>query len=259
MKIVILGAGNVATHLCKAFVGAGHEVVVWNRTQESLVPLREFAVCTTQMIMLPKDVDLYLISVKDDAVADVATQLHETIGETAAMVAHTAGSLRMDMLGNHFCNCGVFYPMQTFSKDKVLDYSKIPFFVEANGEGVSKLEMLARSVSDTVYHLNSEQRKHLHLASVFACNFANHLFAVSEEILNSIGLPLSVMQPLIDETIDKVYKVGPVLGQTGPAVREDHNIMDAQMQLLSSTPELQEIYKLISQNIINYKHKITHD
>lgn len=259
MKIAILGAGNVATHLCKAFAGAGHEVAVWNRSQQSLAPLQQLAVCTTRMADLPKDVDLYLISVKDDAVANVAAQLHSTVGEPTAIVAHTAGSLDMGMLKEHFCNCGVLYPMQTFSTAKALDYSKIPFFVEATGEGVVTLENLARSVSDTVYRLSSEQRRYLHLASVFACNFTNHLFAVSEEVLGNIGLPLSMMHPLIAETIDKVYTIGPVRGQTGPAVREDCNIMNAQMQLLSSNAELQEMYKLISQNIINYKHKNTND
>lgn len=255
MKVNVLGAGRVAGHLANAFVQAGHEVAVWNRGEESLCPIRERlgCLCTTRMEELPKQVDMYIISVKDDVVSDVATQLYGVIGETNAIVAHTAGSLSMDLLKQYFQHCGVLYPMQTFSKDKVLDYTKIPFFVEGNAEVVKQLKCLAEFVSKSVFELDSEHRKYLHLSSVFACNFVNHCFAVSEEILKGIDIPFSVMIPLIEETVDKVSGMSPRDGQTGPAVREDHNIMEAQMELLKDEPRLKQIYQLMSENIIDYK------
>ena len=255
MKICILGAGNVATHLARAFSQARHDVAVWNRSEAALRPIAAElgCPCTTEMDALPKDADVYIISVKDDAVAPVAKQLALCLGETKAMVAHTAGSLPKSLVDGCFENGGVLYPMQTFSRNKTLEYSKIPFFVEEQGD---VLKMLAESVSESVYILTSEQRKVLHLASVFACNFTNHCYAISEEILKEIDIPFAALLPLINETTAKVNSLPPREAQTGPAVREDYTVMDAQTALLEGRPGLQDIYKRISKSIIEYKNKI---
>lgn len=255
MNISILGAGNVATHLARAFSGAGHRVAVWNRSETGLLPLRGDlgCFCTVDMAALPIDTDVYIIAVKDDAVASVAHLLAEATRKHPhfrSLVAHTAGSLPMSLLEDCFGHCGVFYPMQTFSKSKPLDYSKIPFFVEEKG---NQLKQLARSVSEHVFNLTSEQRKVLHLASVFACNFANHCYSIAEDVLKKIGVPFTALLPLIGETTDKVSVLSPLEAQTGPAVREDQVVMNSQLQLLSGNPDLQEIYARMSESIIKFK------
>lgn len=255
MKLCILGAGNVATHLATAFVGAGHDVTVWNRSKAGLdiVSTLRNCHCTTQIDMLPPDADVYLISVRDDALSDVAEALYNVVGNSDSVVAHTAGSVSIQILESHFAHCGVLYPMQTFSKTKALDYSTIPFFVEGKLGADVILRRLAESVSPNVYKADSDQRKTLHIACVFACNFVNHCFAISERILNEANVPFSAMLPLINETISKAQVMSPRDGQTGPAVREDHTVMDAHITMLNDKPTEQEIYKLLSKSIINYK------
>ena len=255
-KIAILGAGNVASHLLRAFSRVGCSVTVWNRSDGALVALRDEpgVLCTTCMDELPADAQVYLISVKDDAVESVAQRLQQAKGSelgSGSIVAHTAGSLPVSLLEKYFPNCGVLYPMQTFSKDKELDYSKIHFFVEEKGD---ILRRLAGCVSEHVHDLTSEQRKVLHLASVFACNFANHCYVMAEDVLRGIGVPFAALLPLISETTDKVSALPPLKAQTGPAVREDRSVMDAHRQLLGDRADLQDIYERMSESIIKYKH-----
>ena len=252
MKVAILGAGNVASHMARALSGVGHDVALWNRSEAALVPLRvELNVsCTTDLAALPSDADVYLISVKDDAVAAVAQQLAE-VGCTAAVYAHTAGSLPKSLLEPYFKHSGVLYPMQTFSKGKALDYSKIPFFVE---EENNILHELALTISERVYTLSSEQRKVLHTASVFACNFANHCCTIASELLRDIGVPFSALLPLVDETVAKLSVLPPNEAQTGPAIREDYGVIDAQISLLDAYPDWREIYTRLTSSIITHKH-----
>lgn len=256
MKICILGAGNVASHLARAFCQANHDVVVWNRSESPLLAISEELQCrcTTDVRELPTDADAYIISVKDDAVRRVAELLSSTLSCTKPVVAHTAGSVSLEVLSGHFENAGVFYPLQTFSKDKSLNYSEVPFFVEGSGVVIKTLRDLAGTVSEHVYEMSSEQRKILHLASVFACNFTNHCYAISEKILSEISIPFNVMLPLIRETLDKVATMTPVKSQTGPAAREDYDVIESQMSLLEGNEVEQELYRLFSKNIITYKH-----
>lgn len=256
MRVCIFGAGNVAFHLTHAFIDAGHEVFVWNRSEGALASMIELGAknCTTRIEDIPKDIDLYLISVKDDAVTEVLEMLRGHLPSNVN-VAHTAGSLSVEIVEKRFVNCGVLYPMQTFTKGKDLKYCEIPFFIEEKGEMKGLVRALAESVSDKVYELNSSQRRYLHLASVFACNFVNHCYTLSESVLSKIGLPFSVMLPLVDETVAKVKQLNsPVDCQTGPAVREDAMVMGAQKELLEDQRE-KDIYDLMSLSIIDYKHK----
>lgn len=250
MKIVLIGAGNLATNLGKALHRAHHEIVqVYSRTEASASALAETLACphTTRLTDVVRSADVFIISVKDTALPSVAAALYE--GREGQFFVHTAGSMPLAVLPS--ARCGVFYPMQTFSKNKEVDFSVIPCFVEAsNEEDEATLRSLGKTLSDSVYTLDSENRKYLHLSAVFCCNFANHCYALGAQLLQAHGgIPFSVMLPLIGETAHKLYSMTPVEAQTGPAVRWDENVMEKQRQLLAATPHLQQIYELMSQSI----------
>lgn len=256
MRISFIGAGNVATHLALAFQEAGHEVVgIYSRTMQSADMLAGKLNCerkTQQQKSLPFTFDdfqdngseLYLISVKDDVVMNLAQRLIPLA--PTAIWAHTAGSLPMDVIsGEHI---GVFYPMQTFSKEKHVDMSKVSLFIESK-TCEDELMNLAQTISNRVYKLDSDGRKRLHLAAVFACNFVNHCYALSEKLLVEQGLPFEVMLPLIDETASKAHVLSPKDAQTGPAIRGDETIMSKQIELLKDNELMQSIYSIMSKSI----------
>ena len=250
MKIVLIGAGNLATNLGKALQGAEHEIMqVWSRTEASAQALATVLKCpyTTDVKDVVKCADVFIVAVKDSVMPSLATSLKE--GREGQLFVHTAGSMPMDILP--FDRRGVLYPMQTFSKHKVVDFSVIPCFIEASDESdEALLTTLSKTISDTVCALDSENRKYLHLAAVFCCNFANHCFAMGERLLQEHGnLPFSVMLPLIEETAAKLYSLSPREAQTGPAVRWDENVIDKHLQLLAEKPDMQKIYELMSKSI----------
>ena len=250
MKVVLIGAGNLATNLGKALFRAGHEIVqVYSRTEESARTLADELKCvyTTDIKAVVRSADVFIIAVKDSVLPSVASSLQT--GREGQLFVHTAGSMSMEILP--FERCGVLYPMQTFSKNKEVDFSVIPCFIEAKEKGdLQLLKTLALTISDTVYELDSENRKYLHLAAVFCCNFANHCFGLGARLLQEHGnIPFSVMLPLIDETAAKLYLMSPHEAQTGPAVRLDTNVMDKHLQLLAETPDLQKIYQQFSKSI----------
>ena len=148
--------------------------------------------------------------------------------------------------------CGVLYPMQTFSMDREVDFREIPLFIEASdAASLQQIRALADSISQHVYELSTADRKYLHLAAVFACNFANHCYTLAADVLQKKGLPFDVMLPLVDETARKVHELHPTEAQTGPAVRGDQNVMQAQAALLDG--KAKEIYELLSQSIQEHK------
>ena len=145
---------------------------------------------------------------------------------------------------------GVLYPLQTFSKQRKVSFDEIPFFVEANQrEDVDLLKSIASALSDQIYEVTPEQRKSLHLAAVFACNFTNHMYALAAGLLEKYGLPFDVLLPLIDETAGKVHELSPLIAQTGPAVRYDRNVINNHLNMLADEPAIQEIYRIVSENI----------
>ncbi len=250
MKVISVGAGRLAWHLVQALSGAGHEVVqVYSRTEESAAALA--AKVGAQPVCRMDDVgdaDVYVVAVKDAVLADVVRQLCK--GRAARVFLHTAGSMPMQVFEGLAAHYGVFYPMQTFSKERALDFSRIPIFLEGSDPvalGVART--LAESVSRQVVELSGEGRRRLHLAAVFACNFANHCYELASEVLQEQGLPFSVMQALVDETAAKVSELSPRQAQTGPAVRYDQNVMEAQLSLLADRPLAQQIYRLMSKSI----------
>ena len=271
MKIVLIGAGNLATHLGKALHAAGHDMLqVFSRTMQSAETLASLldAEPLTDIAQVRDDADVYIFSVKDSALVQLVAQLcrHEAdgLGEDGAVNAlrkakkgehervflHTAGSMPMSVFKGMAQHYGVLYPMQTFSRQREVDFSIIPCFVEANDEFAQKqIEGLAREISGRVYQLSSEDRKYLHLSAVFACNFANHCYAISQELLEEHGIPFDVMLPLINETAAKVHEMKPKDAQTGPAVRCDENVIDKQSKLLENHPHFKKVYDSMSKSI----------
>lgn len=253
-KIVLVGAGGLATNLGKALLAAGHEVAeVYSRTVSAAEKLADILSCsfTTNISSINCDADIYIIAVKDDALQSVAREI--IIGREKALFLHTAGSMPMSLL-ERAERYGVLYPMQTFSKSRTVDFSEIPVFVEGNNsETEEAIEHFAMTFSANVRSLPSEKRKYLHLAAVYACNFANHCYAKAEEVLSTAGLPFSVMLPLIDETALKVHSLSPKDAQTGPAVRFDKAVMQAHCLLLEK--EDAELYMNLSRSIKRNKEK----
>lgn len=251
MRLVLVGAGNLATHLGLALVRSGHEVVqVYSRTENSARTLAVRLNCpwTTDL----QDVvcaGMYLIAVKDTALQDLASTLVHRYSD--ALFVHTAGSMPLQALSDAGArHCGVFYPMQTFSRARSVDFSTVPVFVEASSpDDEAILDTLARSVSKRVYRLSSEERRYLHLGAVFVCNFTNHCYARAARLLEKHGLPFDVMLPLIDETASKVHELTPAQAQTGPAVRYDTNVIGKHLELLADDVPVAELYRMMSEDI----------
>lgn len=244
MEIVIIGSGNVAFHLNNAFYEANIKVSqLFGRNEDALKLMSE----TTQVpysINTLQNADLYIICVKDDVIAEVS----QIIKNENALVVHTSGSMPKDALeGNYKKGC--FYPLQTFSKSKVLDYTEIPFFIEAeNTQDLNILKNLALRISPRVQEADYEKRKYIHLTAVFACNFVNHLYARAKEIADNQNIPFNYFIPLIEETMDKIYYLDPKKAQTGPAVRNDARVLELHKQLITDETQL-EIYNLMNQSI----------
>lgn len=242
-KIVLLGAGNVATHLFKAFQKSkGAEIVqVYNRSEKPLEDFRQ-KVSTTTLLSNLKPADVYVVSVSDDAVQD----LIEQIPPSNAVIAHTSGSVPLLKTAKHN---GVFYPLQTFSKQIETDFLQIPICVEASSEeDYAILKTLGESISNKVFSISTEQRKSLHLAAVFACNFTNHLYRISEKICEDNNVPFETLYALIGETARKVQTQSPKDVQTGPAKRHDEKTLAFHLDQLDS-PDLKEIYTLLTRSI----------
>lgn len=248
-KIVLIGAGNVATHLALAFQKSGQVVIqVYSKQFENAVGLAKKLNCgyTDSLKAIDKTADIYIIAVKDDAVAEVAEQLKLR----GKIVAHTSGSVEMAVLKSSSSNYGVFYPLQTFSKSNKVNMRAVPLCLEASNSATLKtLSTLAECISNNVQRINSEQRRTIHLAAVFACNFSNHMYAIAETILKSNSLSLDILKPLIEETAKKIQHASPVEMQTGPAVRNDKKTMDSHLQLLGERKEYKKLYQLISKSI----------
>lgn len=261
MKIALIGAGNLATRLGVALVAGGQSVVqVYSRTEASASALGKTLHCpaVTSLEQVCRDADVYIVAVKDAAFSGVAASL--VSGRSRALFVHTAGSLPMSVWEGVASRHGVFYPMQTFSKQREVDFSAIPIFIEAkNAADLTLLKALASALSTQVYEADSRQRRALHLAAVFACNFTNHMYALCGHLLDEAGLPFEVMLPLIDETAAKVHELPPAEAQTGPAVRYDENVIARHLEALSAHPEWQDLYERISKSIHHDKLRFNPD
>ncbi|WP_316803799.1 Rossmann-like and DUF2520 domain-containing protein [Pedobacter nototheniae] len=254
MKIVLLGSGNVATHLAQALKAQGEEIVqVYSPNLINATSLAEKvnAVAVQDLSAIVQQADLYIISVKDDAIEQVAAGLKNVDG----LVVHTSGTTDIKVLSTHVAHTGVFYPLQTFSKNKAVDFKNIPLCIEANNQKqLDILNQLANKLSDKVYKLDGNKRKVLHLAAVFACNFTNHLYTLAHEVLSANALDFDIIRPLIAETADKIKDDLPENVQTGPAIRHDESTIEAHLGRLKDMPELHNIYETLSDSIkLTYK------
>ncbi|MFD2512983.1 Rossmann-like and DUF2520 domain-containing protein [Pontibacter locisalis] len=251
-SIVLVGAGNVAWHLAQAFTAAGHQVVkVYSRSGtsgEELTNLLPFASPTTSLDFRNTAADIVLVAIPDSALITVLEQLKVT---PETIVAHTSGSQPLTVLSEiKGARVGVFYPLQTFSKAKPVEILHVPILIEADSKEVQlELEELALSISSQVQQIDSEARKQLHLAAVFACNFTNHLLGISQQILQESGLPKELLHPLIKETIAKAMHQDPYSVQTGPAIRRDDNVLQAHVQMLQQHPTFQALYQALTNSI----------
>ncbi len=254
-KIAILGTGNVAWHLARTFENKGHVIShIYNRdiNKAEKFALDYFNASTGDSLNLSEvDASLFIMAISDDSIEEVAQQLN--LPQNATLV-HTSGTIPLNILGyaqTH--NIGVFYPLQTFSKGKNTDFADIPICIEGESEEtIELLRSIGNSISHTVHVLNSNQRKVIHLSAVFSCNFTNHMFTISKGILDSNDLEFDLLKPLIVETLNKSFDIGPDNAQTGPAMRGDMETLDKQFESLSNDPNVAEMYRLISQNIIDY-------
>ena len=252
ISIVIIGTGNVAYHLISSLSKAQNIdiIQVFSRTQKTLdldFPQEKIVSDFTQL----KKADLYIISVTDNAIKDVASQ----IPFQNQLVVHTSGSSSIDYL-NAKNRKGVLYPLQTFSKNKSIDFSEIPICIEAENEKDFKiLEEVAKSLSSKIFRIDSNQRKSLHVAAVFVCNFVNHLYELGNQICEENEIPFEILYPLIEETATKIKTLSPKDAQTGPAKRNDTETINLHLNSLTDDNK-KEIYKLLTKSIIDNGKKL---
>ncbi len=248
MKIVFIGAGNLATRLSLAMQRVGMQIgQVYSHTEASARQLATRLGCpwTNDLSALQEDGDLYVFSLKDAVLSDVISKVKPNNG----MWVHTAGSMPMSVFEGYAQRFGVLYPLQTFSKGRNVNFDVIPIFLEANTDkNADYLKNIASALSENVRFMSSEKRRSLHLAAVFACNFTNHIYTLSYKLLENESIPADVLLPLIDETVSKIHSMPPAAAQTGPAIRYDENVINKHLAMLDD-PDMQAIYRLLSQNI----------
>ena len=250
MRICLIGAGNLATHLGIALTEKGHQVVqVWSQSEKhaSQLATRLNTSSTTDINLITSDTEIYLIAIKDNYIASFLSQIQWG----NKLVLHTSGTISMDIFAPYCLNFGVLYPFQTFSIDKKIDFEPVPVYIEANTpQNLEVLNQLAHSISNNVTQLNSIQRQQIHLAAVFVCNFVNHFYTIGKELLLEKGIGFDILRPLILETANKAVVQSPEASQTGPAVRKDQTVMDKHLEMLANHPDLKKLYQQISQRII---------
>jgi predicted short-subunit dehydrogenase-like oxidoreductase (DUF2520 family) len=228
ISVLLVGKGNVASHLKTAFLNAD--------------TIRVTQISSRQLEIIPK-ADITIIAVSDDAITEVSSKIKNNF------VVHTSGSVAMNDLKNN-SRKGIFYMLQTFSKDKIVDFSEVPFCLEAEHiEDYKLLEKLAKSIGKKIYSISSKQRKTLHLAAVFVNNFTNHLYKIGNDICKENKVPFEILQPLIKETASKIEHLSPKEAQTGPAIRNDKKTIQNHLNLLDQNQ--QKIYKTLTKSIQN--------
>jgi predicted short-subunit dehydrogenase-like oxidoreductase (DUF2520 family) len=242
LNFCFIGAGNLATHLSKVFQNKGFNILqIYSRTEKSAKELADVLSVkyTTSVNEINENADIYFVAIKDSTVAEILSQ----INFNNKLVVHCSGSLPLSAIDDFSENTGVFYPLQTFSKKREVDFDEIPVFIESNSmKNKETLLHIANSISKSVSEINSEKRKLLHISAVFACNFVNHFYTIAAEILKSKDISFDVLKPLILETALKVQEIKPEKAQTGPAVRFDENIISAHLHALNDFDEYRKLY-----------------
>ena len=245
ISVVILGAGNVATHFFKTFNNTKDiRVIQWYNRHIQTIDYYKNIVDVTDDLSLLKDADIYIIAVNDDAIAKFSSQLPFE----NKFVIHTSGSIGLNDLDKKNIR-GVFYPLQTFSKEVEIDFKNVPICIEtADKKCLSLLKILAEGIGSKSYRVNSEQRISLHLAAVFVNNFSNQLYRIAHEITESTSTNFDILKPLILETAYKVQNLSPYMAQTGPAKRNDKKTIKKHLKKLENSPH-KAIYQLLTESI----------
>lgn len=244
ISVVILGSGNVASHLINAFENSKEVdlIQVFARNINSKINIKLNTIVSKYEDIV--EADVYIVAVSDAAIAEVVSK----IPFKNKLVVHTSGSIEL-LLENVKNRNGVFYPLQTFTKNKEVNFSKIPICIEAENEiDEEVLHKLASSLSGFVYKIDSNQRKALHVSAVFVCNFVNHLYKIGNDICEENNISFDILKPLILETAEKINVLNPEIAQTGPAVRNDIETIKKQELFLKNNKNL-EIYKILTQSI----------
>lgn len=249
IKVVVIGSGNVAQHLIQVLIHAKNVDLVqaFARTSSQLSHLLPDTKITSDYQKII-DADVYIISVSDNAISEVVAQLPFE----NRLVVHTSGSSELSVLMTKNRK-GVFYPLQTFTKGKEIVFSPIPICLEAENEAdYQLLEKLGNCISQKIVRINTTQRKSLHVAAVFVCNFVNHLYQIGNEICEENNVPFEVLHPLIQETAHKISELSPKEAQTGPALRNDTITIEKHLDFLEN-PEFKNLYQLLTQSIQHVK------
>jgi predicted short-subunit dehydrogenase-like oxidoreductase (DUF2520 family) len=251
-NISFAGAGRVASSLCMEMYRAGHKIeLIVSESEKHGGPLA--GSCKAQWsndLKYSDSTDIIIVAVPDHRLAEV---LHTISSVDETLIVHTAGSFGLEVFPEKIKRKAVFYPLQTFSRERRVVFKDLPVMIESPDKYSSEiLENLSQSIGTKVHFTNTEQRRMLHLAAIFVCNFTNHLLRAGKEVALRAGFPFEVLRPLIEETYSKAMAVGPEKGQTGPAVRNDLNTIEKHLELLSFSPELQMIYNEMTQSIIKY-------
>ena len=256
IKVSIIGSGNVAQHLIVALQnsiinGAEIELIqVFSRKIAAVSQLINYSKITNEWGKLA-EADLYIIAVSDDSISIVSEQ----IPYKNKLVVHTSGAISLEAIASNNRK-GVFYPLQTFTKNKAVNFKTIPICLESqNASDYQLLQKVAQSISDSVFTINSEQRKALHLAAVYVNNFSNHLYKIGNDICIENNVPFEILKPLIQETAEKIMRLSPNEAQTGPAIRNDIETISAHLSLLSDENQ-KNIYKILTQSIQNNGKKL---
>jgi predicted short-subunit dehydrogenase-like oxidoreductase (DUF2520 family) len=254
-NVTLIGSGRLSWHLGPALENAHYPVKeVYSRNRknaEALVGRLYDAEVADTLDFASSPSNLFVLAVSDDAIASVAREL---VLPDQSILVHTSGAKPLDVLDfAGTANTGVFYPLQTFSKGHKVDFESIPIFIESREPTVlGELQRMARALSNTVIPIQSRQRLALHVAAVFASNFTNHMLSLSKDIMSQNSLDYQWMHPLIIETINKSLAQGPAAAQTGPARRRDLETLDLHYEFLDADPELRELYREVSQHILDY-------
>lgn len=254
LKVVVLGAGNVAFHLARTLISSGHSVIqIVSKSQRKAEELSKVTGCNFVLNVenINADADIYIMAVPDSAISELANSLPKLNG----IVVHTSGSTPLGILSIVSKSYGVFYPFQTFSRTRDLSLSGVPFCIEASSDEVSEvLFNLAKSLGAEPIHMDSQTRQWLHLCGVFSCNFVNHMLSIAKLISEDKGISFELLKPLIAETISKALEGNPLELQTGPAIRGDSETLKKHIAMLSEMDEdVQELYIALSNSIWNLK------
>lgn len=254
-NVTFIGSGNLSTNLAGAFENAGHRIIdVFSRNLEKATSLAgKFEACnaTDSLDFSKSKAEVFIIAVSDSAIAEVVDKMK--VPENS-LVLHTSGTTNLEVLDGILdsAQVGIFYPLQTFKRNTVIDFSEVPILIESKNEASTlEIELLAASISKNVQFVNSEDRKTIHLAAVFASNFTNRMLKASEEILASKAIPLELLKPLVLQSIENCFDTSPDDALTGPAKRRDIDTINQHIEMLVANPKLKELYKLVSDRILN--------